>query len=202
MQKQKLIIVFTVLVDVIGFGIVVPILPYYVTSFGASPIVVTLMFSSFSLCAFLSSPFLGALSDRIGRRPVLIVSIMSTAIGWFVFSSAHSIMFLFLGRIIDGCAAGNFTTAQSYLVDISKDEKERTSNLGLVGAAFGIGFMIGPMMGGLLGKVSPSFPFFIAGVLATINTISALFFLPETHHHRESAQLQSAPASQTRRGRP
>src|SRR4051812_33987023 len=132
MRKEKLIIVFTVFVDVIGFGIVVPILPFYVQLFGVGPFLTTLMFASFSFCAFLSSPFLGALSDKIGRRPVLIVSIVSTAIGWFVFASARSILFLFIGRIIDGCAAGNYTTAQSYLVDISKDEKERTANIGLV----------------------------------------------------------------------
>src|SRR5579862_3732043 len=159
MKREKLIIVFTVFVDVIGFGIVIPILPFYVSSFGASPVTITMMFASFSLCAFLSSPFLGALSDRIGRRPVLLISILSTAIGWIVFASANSIVFLFLGRIIDGCAAGNFTTAQSYLVDISRDEKERSANLGIIGATFGIAFIVGPLMGGVLSKVSHAFPF-------------------------------------------
>lgn len=179
---------FTVFVDVIGFGIVIPILPYYVKSFGADALQTTLMFSAFSFFSFLSSPFLGAMSDRIGRRPILIVSILSTAIGWIVFASANSIAFLFVGRIIDGVAAGNFTTAQSYLIDISKNEQERTSNLGLIGATFGIGFMVGPVIGGLLSNISHAFPFWFAGGLALINSISAYFFLPETHHQRDAVQ--------------
>jgi DHA1 family tetracycline resistance protein-like MFS transporter len=186
LKKEKLIIIFTVLVDVIGFGIVIPILPFYVTEFGASPSTVTLLFASFSFFAFMSSPLLGALSDRIGRRPVLIVSIVSTAIGWFVFAGARSIPFLFLGRIIDGSAAGNFSIAQSYLVDISKDEKERTANLGIIGAIFGVGFMLGPLIGGALAKVSHAFPFWCAGGLATLNAITAYFFLPETNIKRKT----------------
>jgi len=174
-----------VLVDVIGFGIVIPILPFYVTEFGASPSTVTLLFASFSFFAFVSSPMLGALSDRIGRRPVLIVSIMSTAIGWFVFAGARSIPFLFLGRIIDGAAAGNFSIAQSYLVDISEDEKERTANLGIIGAIFGVGFMLGPIIGGALAKVSHAFPFWCAAGLATLNAIAAYFLLPETNVKRK-----------------
>jgi DHA1 family tetracycline resistance protein-like MFS transporter len=185
LKKEKLIIIFTVLVDVIGFGIVIPILPFYVTEFGASPSTVTFLFASFSLFAFISSPLLGALSDRIGRRPVLIVSIISTAIGWFVFAGARSIPFLFLGRIIDGAAAGNFSIAQSYLVDISEDEKERTANLGIIGAIFGVGFMLGPIIGGALAKVSHAFPFWCAGGLATLNAITAYFFLPETNIRRK-----------------
>jgi MFS transporter, DHA1 family, tetracycline resistance protein len=185
MQKEKLVVLFTVFVDVIGFGIVIPILPFYVGSFGASPFVITLLFSSFAFFAFLSSPLLGALSDKIGRRPILIASITSTAIGWFVFAGATSIPLLFLGRIIDGLAAGNFTVAQGCLVDLARDEKERSANLGLVGAAFGVGFMIGPVLGGVLSTVSHSFPFWCAGSLAALNAVLALFFLPETHKRRD-----------------
>jgi len=188
MKKQKLIILFTVLVDVIGFGIVIPILPFYVTEFGGTPFVITAMFASFSICAFLSAPLLGAISDRVGRRPVLIISILSTAIGWFVFAGANSIPLLFLGRIIDGAAAGNFTIAQSYIADISGDDKDRSANLGLIGAVFGVGFMLGPLLGGILSTVSHAFPFWIAGGLALANTVTAYFFLPETHHHRGEAR--------------
>lgn len=188
MQKEKLIIVFTVLVEVIGFGIVIPILPFYVTSFGVTPFVVTLLFASFSFFAFLSAPFLGSLSDRIGRRPVLLVSIFSTSVGWFVFASATSVPMLFVGRIIDGAAAGNFTIAQSYLVDIARDDKERATNLGIIGAAFGIGLIVGPLLGGILSNISHEFPFWVAGVLALANAITAYFFLPETHHDRGQHQ--------------
>ena len=186
MHKEKIIVLSSVLVDVIGFGIVIPILPYYVTEFGASPVVVTLLFAAFSFFSFLSAPLLGAWSDRIGRRPIFLLSVTSTAIGWFVFASANSLWMLFLGRIIDGCAAGNFTTAQSYMVDLAKDEKERSANIGLIGAAFGVGFILGPLIGGALSKVSHSFPFWIAGGLATVNAVSAFFFLPETHHKRDA----------------
>jgi MFS family permease len=184
MQREKLVVIFTVLVDVIGIGIVIPILPFYVGSFGASPFVITLLFASFAFFAFLSSPLLGAVSDKFGRRPVLIASIASNAFGWFVFASAGSIPLLFLGRIIGGAAAGNFTVAQSCLVDLARDEKERSSNIGLIGATFGIGFMTGPFLGGILSTVSHSFPFWCAGILATINTILTYFLLIETHHRR------------------
>jgi predicted MFS family arabinose efflux permease len=187
-QKEKVIIIFTVLVDVIGFGIVIPILPFYVTEFGVSPLIVTLLFASFSFCSFFSAPLLGALSDRFGRRPMMIMSIISTAVGWFVFASATTVPMLFVGRIIDGIAAGNFTTAQSYIVDISRDEKERTANLGLISAVFGVGFLLGPIVGGIASKVSHAFPFWLAGSFAAINAVSAFFFLPESHTVREQSK--------------
>jgi DHA1 family tetracycline resistance protein-like MFS transporter len=194
MDRQKFIIVSTVFVDVLGFGIVIPILPYYLTEFGADAVTVTLLFSVYSLFAFLSAPFLGALSDRIGRRPVLLLSIFSTSIGWFVFASAISIPFLFLGRIIDGIAAGNFSTAQNYLIDISNnDEKERVKNLGIIGATFGIGFILGPMVGGILSKVSHAFPFYFAGSMAFLNGVSAFFFLTESNHNRNTEKLHYNP---------
>jgi len=186
MRRETYIVFFTVLVDVIGFGIVIPILPFYATEFGVSPSVVTLLFASFSFCSFISAPFLGSLSDRIGRRPVIILSIISTAIGWFVFASATSVWMLFLGRIIDGAAAGNFTSAQGYMVDIARDEKERTRNLGILSAIFGVGFLLGPILGGLLSKVTHVFPFWIAGILASLNAVSAILFLPESHQNRST----------------
>ncbi len=193
MNKQKVIIALTVLVDIIGLGIILPSLPFYISKFGGSAIEVTYLFATYAACSFLSTPMLGALSDRIGRRPVLIVSITSTAIGWFVFASAKILPILFLGRIIDGLAAGNFSTAQSYLVDISKNETERTHNLGMIGALFGVGFIIGPMLGGLLGAISPSLPFWAAGVLAFINCIAAILFLPETNHNRNTEKMYINP---------
>jgi MFS transporter, DHA1 family, tetracycline resistance protein len=186
MRRETYIVFFTVLIDVVGFGIVIPILPFYATEFGVGPTVVTLLFASFSFCSFLSAPFLGALSDRIGRRPVIILSIVSTALGWFVFASARAVWMLFLGRIIDGAAAGNFTSAQGYMVDIARDEKERTRNLGILSAIFGVGFLLGPILGGLLSKVSHSFPFWVAGCLASVNAVSAILFLPESHKVRST----------------
>ncbi|MFA6539986.1 MAG: MFS transporter [Bacteroidota bacterium] len=193
MSKQKIVILSTVFVDVLGFGIVIPILPFYVSEFGAKPVTITLLFSVFSFCAFLSSPFLGAISDRIGRRPILLISIFSTAIGWFVFASADSIFFLFLGRIIDGVAAGNFISAQSYLIDIAKDEKERVANLGIIGATFGMGFILGPIFGGILSNVSHAFPFYAASFMAMGNGITAFFILKESNHQRSIKKLSYNP---------
>lgn len=186
MDKRKIIILITVLIDVLGIGIIIPVLPYYVESFGAGPFVMTALFAAFSLFSFFSAPVLGAWSDKIGRRPILIISIFSTALGWLVFASASSVLFLFIGRIIDGLAAGNFSIAQNYLTDISKDEKERMNNLGIVGGVFGIGFVIGPMLGGLLSSISNSFPFWFVGILAVINGILALIFLPETNTKKQA----------------
>lgn len=195
MRKEKLVILLTVFVTVIGFSIVIPVLPFYVTEFGASPATITFMFASFSLVSFVSSPFLGDLSDRVGRRPVLIGAIITTAMGWVVFAGANSVPLLFLGRMIDGAGAGSLSITQSYLVDLSKDEKERAHNLGLIGAAFGMGFMLGPMLGGVLSTISHSFPFWVAGGLAVVNGIFAYFFLPESlTHFRTDGRVNVNPA--------
>ncbi len=194
-MSQKNLILLTAFVDILGLGIIIPILPFYAQHFGASALVVTLLFTVFSLCSFVSAPFLGAWSDRIGRRPVLLLSIASTAIGWLVFAAATSLPLLFIGRIIDGLAAGNFPITQSYLADIAKDDKERTHNLGLIGAIFGIGLTIGPMIGGLLSALGPSVPFWFVGGLAVVNFLLALKFLPESHHQRSTEKLSINPLS-------
>lgn len=191
MQKEKAIIIFTVAIDVIGLGIIIPVLPIYVESFGLSAFSVALLFSAYSLFSFLSAPFLGALSDKIGRRPVLIASIASTSLGWFIFALGHSMPLLLLGRIIDGLAAGNISTAQSSISDISKDAKERAGNLGIIGMIFGFGFIVGPFIGGMLGQVSHSFPFFFVGGMALLNVILAYFFLPETNKHIDKDKIIS-----------
>ncbi len=189
MSKEKSIIIFTVAIDVIGLGIIIPVLPVYDEAFGISAFSVALLFSAYSLFSFLSSPFLGALSDKIGRRPVLIGSIASTSLGWFIFALGRSLPLLLLGRIIDGLAAGNISTAQSSISDIAKDPKERAGNLGIIGMIFGLGFVAGPFLGGLLSRVSHSFPFIFVGCLSLANVILAYFFLPETNknidHHKK-----------------
>ena len=184
--NKKFIIISTVFIDVLGMGIIIPTLPFYVQSFGVSAFTVTLLFCVFAFFSFFSAPVLGALSDRIGRRPILILSICSSALGWLVFASATNIWFLFLGRIIDGLAAGNFSTAQSYLTDIAKDHIERTKNLGLIGAVFGVAFILGPGIGGLLSRVSSTFPFWCVGILACLNALNAGFNLPESHLNRNT----------------
>jgi DHA1 family tetracycline resistance protein-like MFS transporter len=193
--SPKAIILFTVFLDVLGIGLIVPVLPYYVESFQVPDIVVTMLFAVFALFAFFSAPILGAISDRKGRRPVLLVSLASSAIGWIIFAFSNTIFGLFLGRIIDGSAAGNISTAQNYLVDISKDKKDRTKNLGLIGAVFGISFIIGPLIGGILSSISMRLPFIIVGFLAILNTILAYFFLPETNNVRSTSKISLNPFS-------
>lgn len=193
MSNPKAIILLTVFIDVIGLGIVIPILPFYVAQFSNSALLITSLFAVFALCSFLSAPIIGALSDRVGRRPMLIASIFSTSLGWFVFALAPSILFLFIGRIIDGVMAGNFPIAQSYLSDVAKDDKERSANFGLIGAVFGIAFILGPFLGGVLGHFGHNIPFLFVGFLALFNGILALFILPETHHLRSTKAISINP---------
>lgn len=191
--SPKAIILATIFLDVVGIGLIIPVLPLYVESFGVSHTVVTALFAVFALFSFISAPILGSLSDRKGRRPILLVSLLSSAIGWLIFAFSHSIVGLFIGRIIDGAAAGNISTAQSYLIDIAKDDTERSHNLGLIGAVFGIAFIIGPLLGGVLSAIYPTLPFIVVGVLASCNTVLAYLFLPETHHHRNPEKMSLNP---------
>jgi len=187
MNKAKIVIFITVFLDVTGLGIVVPSLPIYLENITKSAFAVGLVFSVYALCGFLVSPVLGSLSDRYGRRPLLVISIFGTAIGWFIFSIG-TLPFIILGRVINGITSGNISISQSYLTDIAKDAKERTHSLGMMGAIFGIGFVVGPAIGAALSSVSITFPFLASGVLALGNTVAAYFLLPETHpkHLRNS----------------
>lgn len=184
MSKAKVIILLTAFIDVVGIGIVIPTLPSYVQRLSDSPFLAASFFAIYSFFAFFATPVLGSLSDRYGRRPVLIISLLGTAIGWFVFAWGRNVAMLVLGRAIDGITSGNIATAQNYLADLARDDQERAANLGMIGAVFGIGFIVGPAAGALLSGISPTFPFWVAGALALANTVAAYFFLPESLRER------------------
>jgi DHA1 family tetracycline resistance protein-like MFS transporter len=175
------LIFLTILIDMIGFGIVIPVLPVYAegTRFGATATQLSVLVGIYSLLQLIFSPVLGHLSDRIGRKPVLTVSILGTAIGFVVTGAANAYWMLLLGRIIDGVSGGNIATGMACIADVTTKEN-RSKSMGLIGAAFGIGFMIGPALGGVLGKISPSLPFFVAAGLAFVNCALVAANLPET----------------------
>ena len=181
MSRPLLIIFLTILVNLIGFGIIIPLLPFYATTFGASPLVVGLLFASFSLAQLVASPVLGTWSDRWGRRPILIFSLLGTVVSFVMLAVAHSLAMLFAARIVDGLSGGNITTARAYIGDIATEEN-RARSFGFLGAAFGLGFIIGPALGGLFAQVSYTAPIWAAAAITVVATIMAYLWLPETVH--------------------
>src|SRR5437762_8408086 len=179
--RPLLIIFLTILVNLVGFGIIVPLLPFYAETFGASPLVIGLLFAVFSLCQLLAAPALGDLSDRWGRRPILIFSLLGTVVSFVMLAMAHSIAMLFLARIVDGLSGGNISTARAYVADVT-EPKDRARAYGLIGAAFGLGFIMGPALSGILAKVSYKAPIWAAAALTLLATIMAWLWLPETVH--------------------
>ena len=177
------VIFFTVLIDLIGFGIVMPILPFYAQRFGASGLAYGAVLAIYSFMQFLATALLGKFSDRVGRRPVLLATMLFNAVGYVLFAFAGSYWLLFLSRVISGFAGGNISVAQAYMADISTPS-ERSRAMGVIGAAFGIGFSAGPAVGGLadhfLGHTAPGL---VAVGLSLANFVSAYFILPESLHH-------------------
>ena len=180
MKRSPLVVIFvTVFIDLVGFGIVIPLLPFYASRLGASPLWIGILFASYSVMQLIFSPVLGRLSDRHGRRPVLLFSLLGTCLGFLILGFANSLALLFVGRIIDGISGGNISTAQAYVADVTTPEN-RAKGMGLVGAAFGLGFIFGPAIGGTLSLWGKSVPFFFAAGLALANTVLLYFALPET----------------------
>src|ERR1051326_1519151 len=171
MRKSALLNIFLVVfIDLVGFGIVIPILPYYAKHFGASAWGLGWLITSFSLMQFLIAPVWGRISDRVGRRPVLLVSILGTCLSMTFLGFARSLVWLFVGRIFAGIAGANISTAYAYITDIT-DESNRAKGMGLIGAAFGLGFIFGPAVGGLLSTHGYSMPMFAAAGLAAFNLV-------------------------------
>lgn len=168
----------TVLVDVLALSIMVPLMPFVATRYGASPLVAGLLFTSFSLCQFISGPILGRISDRVGRKPTLVVSQLGTCIGLVVFALAERLEVLFIARMIDGLTAGNLSIAQAYITDVTRPEN-RTKAFGLIGLAFAFGFLVGPAASGILAdKVGYSAPPLVAAGLSLLSVLLTITLLP------------------------
>jgi len=183
--RPLLIIFLTIFVNLVGFGIIVPLLPFYAQTFGASPLTIGLLFAIFSLCQLLAAPALGDLSDRYGRRPVLVFSLAGTVVSFVMLALAHSVTMLFLARIVDGLSGGNISTARAYVADITAPA-DRARAYGLIGAAFGLGFIFGPALSGVLAKVSYTAPIWAAAGITLVATLMAWAWLPETVHRTQA----------------
>ena len=170
----------TVALDLVGFGIILPILAIYGERLGASPTTLGFLVSSFSVAQLVFSPLLGRLSDRIGRRPVILLSLFGTAVGSVLTGGATTVWMLFVGRIVDGASGASVSVAQGAVTDVAPPE-ERAHLLGLLSAAFGVGFVLGPALGGLAALAGPRVPFFVAAGIAFVNALVAIKRLPETH---------------------
>jgi DHA1 family tetracycline resistance protein-like MFS transporter len=210
-NKALLPIFLVVFVDLLGFGLILPLLPFYAETYGATPVIVGLLTASYAAAQLIGAPILGRLSDRFGRRPVLLVSIFGTLIGFLFLGlaeplgsrlagilnlidsrNAFIIGFLFFSRILDGLTGGNISVAQAYISDITSGA-DRAKGLGLIGAAFGLGFIFGPALGGLLSAWGYATPAFTAAGLASLNLVAVYFRLPESLTARARSLYLSRP---------
>ncbi len=179
MNKRLLNVGLIVLIDMLGFALIVPLLAFFADSFGATAFQTGLLVASFAAMQMISAPILGRISDRFGRRPVFLISIFGTLIGFLILGFANSLAMLFLSRILSGLTAGNISVAQAYIADVT-DEKNRARGMGMLGAAFGIGFILGPALGGTLSVYGFDVPAFAAAGLCFINLLTVFFWLPES----------------------
>jgi len=184
MNKTLAFILITLVLDAMGFGLIMPVMPALLREIGDIPLasaalVGGVLSTVFAVMQFLCGPIVGAVSDRFGRRPVLLISLLVMAVDYVIMALAQTFWLLFIGRIVGGVAAATQSTATAVIADISKRE-EKAARFGLVGAAFGLGFVLGPMIGGLLAEFGTRAPFYAAGMLAAINVTFGYFVMPET----------------------
>lgn len=206
-QKSLLIIFFIVFIDLVGFGIIIPVLPYYAESYGASGLDLGFLMMCYSGMQFLFAPFWGRLSDRHGRRPILLISLFGIGVSMLLFGWAPSLTWLFIARMLGGMFGANISTAMAYVADVTPPE-ERARGMGMIGAAFGLGFLFGPAIGGFLSGWGYGWTGYGAALLSGINLIVAFFILKEPvstfevraqHRHQPTLQLirQTLARSQT-----
>jgi multidrug resistance protein len=183
MSRILWVLVFIAIINSMGFGIIIPLLYPYGKKFGVTEHTIGLLTAAYSIAQFFATPVLGSLSDRFGRKPLLVISLIGTCVSFIIFGLANSIFVLFAARILDGLTGGNISVAQAMVSDISSP-KERAKNFGILGSAFGFGFVIGPAIGGLLSKFGMQVPFFFAAGIAILGVLLTLFFLKETNQNK------------------
>jgi DHA1 family tetracycline resistance protein-like MFS transporter len=189
-NKRLLNVGLIVLIDMLGFALIVPLLAYFADSFGATAFQTGLLVASYAAMQMVGAPILGRLSDRFGRRPVFLISILGTFIGFLILGLANSLWMLFASRILSGLTAGNISVAQAYIADVT-DEKNRACGMGLLGAAFGIGFILGPALGGTLSQYGFSVPAFVSAGLCFLNLLTVFLWLPESLTPERRAALMA-----------
>lgn len=187
MGKPLLPIFLIVVVDVLGLAIILPLLPFYAERMGASPTVVGLLISSYAACQLIAGPILGRLSDRYGRRPLLLISQVGTFFSFLMLAAAPNLWIVFLARMLDGFTAGNLSLAQAYISDVTKPE-ERTHSFAIIGVAFGLGFLVGPAISGFLAQYNYAYPILAAAALSAASITATYFLLPEVAPARQSAR--------------
>lgn len=187
-NKRLFSIILVVFIDLLGFSLILPLLPYYAETFSANQTTTGILIASYAVMQLIGAPILGRLSDRFGRRPVLLLSVFGTFLGFLLLGFANALWMLFASRILDGLTGGNLSVAQAYISDVT-DEKSRSKGLGMIGAAFGLGFIIGPVTGGLLSQWGYAVPAFAAAAISFINLILIYAWLPESLTEEKRAQM-------------
>ncbi len=182
-----------VVVDILGFTIILPLLPFYAERLGATPTLVGTLVATYAVCQLISGPILGQLSDRFGRRPVLLISQAGTLAGFIMMAFANTLWMVFLARAIDGATAGNLTTAQAYISDVTKPE-ERARSFAIIGVAFGFGFLVGPGISGYLSHFSYQAPLWAASAMSFTSIVFTFFLLPRKEPvHQHASDDQAGP---------
>lgn len=185
-QSPMAVLFMAVLIDMLGFGIVIPVLPFYAMELGAGPVVITLLIASFSAMQMAATPIWGRVSDRRGRRPLIIAGLFASAVSYLIFGLANSIALLLVSRMAAGAAGGTISVAHAYVADTTS-AAQRARGMGMIGAAAGLGVMLGPAIGGFFSAISLSAPGFVAAGLCAVNGVAALFLLPESRRRRTAA---------------
>ncbi len=190
-KASRLILFLTVFIDLLGFGIVIPFLPMFAERTGVGAGAVGPILAVYSLAQLLCAPMLGRISDRVGRRPVIMLGLLGSSVSYLIYGFANSFWLLMLSRAVHGACAGTVSTAQAYVADTT-DESDRAQGMGMIGAAFGLGFVLGPALGGVLGRTSLRLPVFLASALTFANLLFAARFLPESHQALSTVRLTPA----------